>query len=417
MLLDPIRIHTEASMLPEEQQAKILIDGRATFCTWLERKMDSYYEGKKTNKVGTTGSGVGPAVAYRALRVDIRFFEAKACKNWQELRELFLKIPDVPQKIFNEIGDAYSSFDEYVEELYDAIQSLNIVESMPIIQKTKDEGWSLVLEVSQAFGLDSIFGNSGKFVTSTHTTVAGALADAGLVPADITDGTIIITKAYASKVGSGKFMTKFGTEPYSELLSQSPMEISDFIHEVNGECGVTTGRKRDLGWFDCVAVRAAIQRNGSRKLAINCMDTIGKIPGNVARICVAYEHKETHERTVFWPDLQEDYTPVYKEIAVDWNIKHVVSESKLPEEVWNFLGQIAYYTGADICYIGTGGSDRDVIVFSEEYGKKKINAYAAKAEVEAMSSWLTHQIIVDNRDYPEETFEADEDDDEKEEDL
>lgn len=379
MLLDPLKILKEAEVLPEEQQAKILIDGRATFCTLIERRLDGYYEEQKlkkgTAKVGTTGSGVGPAVSYRALRTHIQFFDAQACKSADELLEKFLAIPEVPEFIWDDIAKEYGSVEAYVQKLYDAVQKLNIVESMPIIQKTKDEGWSLVLEVSQAFGLDCLFGNCGKFVTSTHTTAIGALADAGLVPEDLTGGALLISKAYASKVGAGHFMTKFDCAEFEK-------RVADFIYKTNGECGVTTGRLRDLGWFDCVAVRAAIQRNGSRKLAVNCMDTIGLIPGNLAKICIAYRHKVTAEETVFWPYFQQDYEPVYKEIQVDWDIKHFTDEYQLPDGVWEYLGNIAYYTGADIKFIGTGGSNADVVVITD-YGRAKIKEVKKRLKQEA----------------------------------
>ena len=374
MLLDPIRIRKEAEKLPEDQRARILIDGRATFCTLLERKLDGYYESCKEKsgsaKIGSTGSGVGPAVSLRALRVHIQFFKAKACKSPEELKKLFDKIPDVPDYIWDDIAAEYGSVMEYITQLYDAVQQLNIVESMPIIQYTRNQGWACVLEVSQAFCLDCLFGNEGNFVTSTHTTVVGALADAGLTPADLTDGTILVSKAYASKVGGGPFVTQFTDDEHEQ-------QVAKFIYDKNGECGVTTGRRRNLGWHDCVAIKAAIMRNGSRQLAVNCMDTIGMIPGKKAKICIAYKHKETGKVTTFWPDMQSEYEPVYEEINTCWNIKHANSEGQIPEEAWRFLAHIEYYSGAEVKYIGTGGSNADVVRVSE-IGRTHIDIWKAK---------------------------------------
>lgn len=374
MLLDPIEIHKEMRALPEEQQQKILVDERATLSTLLERGMDGYYESKKTgkNKVGTTKTGVGPTVAYRALRVDIRFAQAKACKNADELKKLFMNIPDVPQEVWDIIIEQHESIDAYMQLLYDAVQSLNVVNSSEIIRYTKNNRWAVVLEVSQGYGLDCIFGNSGHMVTSTHTTVTGAMADAGLGLNDLPDGVTLISKAYASKVGGGHFATAF------ELNNPSEAEVDKYIHDVNGECGVTTGRMRNLGWFDCVCVREAILRNGeNHKLAINCMDTIGQIPGHKAKICIAYRHKVTGEIASNWPFFQEEYEPIYKELNVDWKIKHWTDERKLPDGVWEYLGNIAYYTGANIGYIGTGGSNKDIITISR-YGQERIRRRVMK---------------------------------------
>lgn len=371
MLLDPIKILKEAEKLPEEQRERILIDGRATFCTLLERKLDGYYESCKERngsaKVGSTGSGVGPAVSLRALRVHIQFFKAKRCKNAEELKALFDKIPDIPEYIWDDIAAEYGSVQEYINQLYDAIQKLNIVESQAIIQYTRNHGWACVLEVSQAFCLDNLFGNEGNFVTSTHTTVVGALADAGLTPADLTDGTILVCKAYASKVGGGPFVTQFKYQKTGEANTEDEIWeqlVAEYIYEHNGEKGVTTGRLRNLGWIDCVAIKAAIQRNGSRKLAVNCMDTIGRIPGGRARICFAYQNKYDGKKTMFWPDMQSEYDPVYEELDTNWDIKHVNNEDEIPEGAWRFLAHIEYYSGAIVNYIGTGGSNADVVRIS-----------------------------------------------------
>ena len=382
MLLDPIRVLKEAEKLPEEQRERILVDGRATFCTLLERKLDGYYENLKeksgAEKVGSTGSGVGPAVSLRALRTHIQFFKAKACKSAEELKLLFDEIPDVPEYVYTDIADEYGSVDEYIKQLYDAVQKLNVVESMPIIQYTRNNHWACVLEVSQAFCLDSLFGNEGNFVTSTHTTSVGAMADAGITPADITDGTVLVCKAYASKVGGGPFVTGFSymkddvvDDAMANKEAIQERLVADYIYEHNGERGVTTGRVRNLGWLDCVAIKAAIQRNGSRILAINCMDTIGMIPGGEAKICTAYRNKNTGKVTTFWPDMQSEFEPVYETIPTKWDIKHASEEAELPEGVWRFLAHVEQYTGATVKYIGTGGSNEDVVVISS-YGRTKI---------------------------------------------
>lgn len=384
MLPGPIEIRKEMAKLPEHQRQKVLVDERATLSTRLERLMDGYYESKKGegNKVGTTGSGVGPTVAYRALRVDIRFAQAKACRCAHELKKLYMAIPDIPKEIWDNIAKEYGSVDDYMEQLYNAVQELNIVNSSEIIRYTKRHGWAVVLEVSQAFGLDCIYGNSGHMVTSTHTTVTGAMADAGLGLNDLPGGVILIAKGYSSKVGGGHFSTKFDCNDYNEF------GLDNFIHEVNGECGVTTGRKRDLGWFDCVCVKEAILKNGSNHtLAINCMDTIGMLPGNKAKLCIAYRHKKTGEIAPDWPFFQEEYEPIYKEFEVNWDIKHFNSQSEkdLPDGLWEYLGNIAFYTGADIGYIGTGGGNEDIIVISD-YGKECITKVVARLWAEYLEA-------------------------------
>lgn len=393
MLLDPILVLKEAEKLPKEQRERILIDGRATFCTLVERKLDGYYENCKEKygceKIGSTGSGVGPAVSLRALRVHIQFFRAKACKTAEELKALYENIPDIPEYIWNDIAEEFGSVTAYMQQLLDAVQKLNVVESMPIIQRTRDLGWACVLEVSQAFGLDALFGNEGKFVTSTHTTVVGAMADAGITPADLTDGTILVAKAYASKVGGGPFVTGF---TYKENIGSEngPVRknaivehlVAEHIYETNGEKGVTTGRLRNLGWFDCVAIKAAIQRNGSRYLAINCMDTMGKVPGKEIKLCTAYRNKYTGEKTTFWPYMQSDYEPVYETLSVGWGTcisaaSAFGDEVVVSEGLWRYIAHIEYYTGGIVKYVGTGPTNLDYFEVNE-YGRSQIRQIIEK---------------------------------------
>lgn len=359
MLLDPIKVAEEAKVLPET--VHILVDERATLSISLERLLDGYYESlRKSNGIpviGTTGSGVGTTVAHRALRVHVTFGDAKKTASAEELCKLFKQTPDLPDEIANQITI------DYCNEILEAIKSLKVVCSTVIFQKCIKDGWAGLLELSQAFCLDMIHGNTGHFVTSTHTTVPGALADVGLSEKDIPNGSIIIAKAYASKVGAGPFVTKF---------EESDAEIAKYIYDTNGERGVTTGRIRDLGWFDCIAVAEALRKNGTKTLAVNCMDTIGTIPGGTAKICAAYKHKKTGKEIAYWPYHQEDYEPVYLEIPTSWNIKHCTDEKNLPLEVWNFVANIEFFTGGKVKYIGTGGGDKDIVEISD-YGRIKID--------------------------------------------
>ena len=359
MLLDPIKVAEEAKVLPKT--VHILVDERATLSILMERQLDGYYESLRKSKgipvIGTTGSGVGTTAAHRALRVHVTFGDAVRITSAEALCKLFKQTPDLPEEIANQIDT------EYCTKVLDAVHNLKIVNSNVIFQKCIREGWAGLLELSQAYGLDMIHGNSGHFVTSTHTTIPGALADVGLAERDIPNGSVIIAKAYASKVGAGPFVTKF---------SDSEAEIAKYIYDVNGEKGVTTGRIRDLGWFDCIAISEALRKNGTRTLAINCMDTIGLIPGGISKLCIGYKNKITGEEITYWPYNQEDYEPIYTEIATYWDIKHFTSEELIPLEVWNYIAHIEVYTGGIVKYIGTGGGDKDIVLISEA-GRRKIN--------------------------------------------
>lgn len=370
MEVDPIRLNTEAEQIPEDKRERIFVDERAVLCTDFDRAMDAYLENCRKNSgkpiIGTTKSGVGPSVALRAQRDHITFADAKACNSAEELYNLFAKIPNIPDEVRQVVTM------EYAEKLYTAVQSLNVVNSQAVYDFARHAGWAFLLEASQAHGLDNLFGNSGHYVTSTHTTAPGAVADAGLSMEDFRNGFIVNTgKAYSSKVGAGPFVTKF------DLNDSIEKETDKFIHDLVGEFGVTTGRLRDLGWFDAVAYRTAISRNGSPYIALNCADVIGMLPYGYMKICNQYRHIKTGRVVDLWPYAQEEYEPVWytdetgsDKISVNWDIYGINNAEDLPEAVFDYLKIVEKTTGGIVRYIGTGGSSKDIVEITNSVRKK-----------------------------------------------
>lgn len=348
MLIDPIRVLEEAKKLPEDKREIIMIAERASIVSNLERAMDSWCENKRSLSgemtIGTTRSGVGPGAGIRGFREHVTFADALACKTIEEFKHLFLKNFLFPEEVLEVFSD------EYCKDLWDAIHELNVVDSCIEISKCRSDGdWAVLFEVSQAVALDPLFGNSGHFTTSTPCTNIGGVAFAGLTMDDFPDGSIMVLKAYASKVGSGPFNTEFA--PDEE-------KISDFIHDVVGEVGVTSGRKRLLGWFDGVAVRYAIGLTNP-KICINCMDVIADLTSvcDDIKICFAYKNIHTGKVTYNWPYHLKDFKPLY----ITLNIKGK-SKKQIISEYTKLLEMVI---GKPISGYGTGPSRED-FVFCEK---------------------------------------------------
>lgn len=308
MLIDPIRILKEAEKLPEEKRKIIMVAERATIVTDLERAIDCWCENQRTKSgqvaIGTTKSGVGPGAGNRGYRFHVTFADAKRCKNFVEFRELMLKNPLLPSEVKSVMTE------EYAKELWKAIEEINIVDSQKIISKCRVEGnWAVLLEVSQAVCLDPLFGNGGHYTTSTPCTDIGGAASAGLTLYDFPDGSTMVLKSYGSKVGGGPYITKFS--------SNDELAIDKFIDNLVGEHGVTTGRKRDLGWFDGPAVRHAIALTGA-DVCVNCMDVIASLPKvtDSVKVCFAYKNIYTGQVTYDWPYHLQDYAPLYLEMPI-----------------------------------------------------------------------------------------------------
>ena len=307
MLIDPIRVLKEAEELPEDKRKNIMVAERAAIVTDLDRAMDSWFENQRTQSgqtaIGTTKSGVGPGAGNRGYRTHVTYADAKECMTASELKKLILKNPLYPESVRKVMTS------EYAEQLWKAILQLNIVNSEEIVSNCRIEGnWAVLLEVSQAVCLDPLFGNGGHFTTSTPCTDIGGAMGAGLTMHDFNEGSTMVLKAYGSKVGGGPFITKFNNQE---------KKIDDFIDKMVGEHGVTTGRKRDLGWFDGPAVRHSIELTGAN-IAINCMDVISALKEvtDTIKVCYAYKNVQNGEETYEWPYHLSKYEPLYREMSI-----------------------------------------------------------------------------------------------------
>lgn len=170
-----------------------------------------------TKKLGTTGTGCGPANVARVSRV------ARLAEDVPELKPY---LADVPLEVNH------------------AIQ----------------RGDLLLIEGAQGFGLSLIHGTY-PYVTSKDTTASTLAADIGIGPTKV-DEVILVFKAYVSRVGIGPFPTEISPEKAEE------MGIVEF--------GTVTGRRRRIGEFDFELAKRAVMINGATQLALTCVDRLFK---------------------------------------------------------------------------------------------------------------------------------------------
>lgn len=180
-------------------------------------------------KIGTTGRGIGPAYMDKVARSGHRMENIAEWPEWEE-----------------KLGGYITSTQKLLRDLLD-----------------KDE--NVLLEGAQGALLDIDHG-SYPFVTSSNSTIGGALTGTGLVPSDIRD-TIGIFKAYATRVGEGPFP--------SEIEKSNP--VAKHLLEKGHEFGTTTGRERRCGWFDIDSANYSIMTNGFNRIAIMKLDVLDGI--------------------------------------------------------------------------------------------------------------------------------------------
>jgi adenylosuccinate synthase len=102
------------------------------------------------------------------------------------------------------------------------------------------------------------------FVTSSNTSVAGALSGLGVY----THFTrrIAVLKAYTTRVGNGPFPT--------ELTD----DVGALLRERGQEYGATTGRPRRCGWLDMPALKRAFEMNAFTHIALTKLDVLSGFP-------------------------------------------------------------------------------------------------------------------------------------------
>jgi len=172
-------------------------------------------KGELKEKIGSTGSGTGPANADRAMRV------LKLAKDIDSLSSL---IVDVPQ----EINSALLA-NEHV-----------------------------LVEGTQGTFL-SLWHGTYPFVTSKDVTASGICADVGLGPTKV-DEVIVVFKSYVTRVGTG---------PLENELSLEEAEKKGW-----SEFGTVTGRQRRAADFDFDLARRAIMLNSATQISITKLDVL-----------------------------------------------------------------------------------------------------------------------------------------------
>lgn len=246
----------------------------------------------------------------------------------------------------HETVDLEKTLADYKE--YAKILKPYITDTVTLIHNALDEGKKVICEGAQATLLDIDFG-SYPFVTSSNPSIGGVCTGSGVGARDI--GEVYgVLKAYSSRVGAGPYVTEQNNE------------IGDTIRELGHEYGTTTKRPRRCGWLDLVALKYAVRLNGITGLAVNHVDTIGKLDN--IKLCVAYNcnGKETTDFSTNVDFLNNSYA-VYEDFDGNFgDISNCKSFEGLPDNAKKYLRRIEEFTGVPVKFIGTGAGREDMIV-------------------------------------------------------
>ena len=210
-------------------------------------KLDEIAKGKAM--LGTTLRGIGPTYADKANRTGIKL---GLLKDEAKLREAISRNLDNKNKSFVAFGAEPLSFEQVfgpVMAARDKILPL-LGDVCSMAQDYVKRGKYLLLEGNQGVLLDIDHGTY-PFVTSSSCVPASGLATFGLSPQSLTD-IIGVAKSYQTRVGKGPMPTIQNNE------------IGQTIRERGKEYGSSTGRPRDCGFLDLVALKYAIRSRGNQ---------------------------------------------------------------------------------------------------------------------------------------------------------
>ena len=187
------------------------VDNNCGIIEQSHRDADS--KGQLKEKIGSTGSGTGPANAERAMRT------LKLAKEIDNLKQYLIDVP-------LEINTAL------------------------------DLGENVLIEGTQGTHL-SLWHGTYPFVTTKDVTASGICADVGIGPKRV-DEVIVVFKSYLTRVGTGPMPGELDADETSKKGWE--------------EFGTVTGRLRRAAEFDFDLARRAVMLSSATQISITKLD-------------------------------------------------------------------------------------------------------------------------------------------------
>ncbi len=210
--VDPKVFTKEVSLLRVGE--RVFIDGNASVIEEKHVEADrdnSFFRGF----IGTTGTGVSPALVDRVARKAIL-------------------VKDVPS-LKNHVTDV-------AEEVNSAL----------------DNGATVHLEGTQGFYL-SLYHGTYPYVTGRDTTAAAVCSECGVGPKRV-DEVLLVLKSFVTRVGNG---------PLEGEITPEEAERKGFV-----ESGTVTGRLRRAASFNFQMAKRAARVNGATQIAVTKLDIL-----------------------------------------------------------------------------------------------------------------------------------------------
>ncbi|MFT3987707.1 adenylosuccinate synthase [Aestuariivirga sp.] len=357
VVIDPWALIAEIDKLSSQgvtiSRENLRIAGNATLILPLHRELDQLREAAAgSNKIGTTGRGIGPAYEDKVGRRSIRVNDLNDISTLGPKIERLLAHHNALRRGLAQPEVKASDLLEQLAEvapkvlLYsDAVWSL--------LDDMKREGKRILFEGAQGILLDIDHGTY-PYVTSSNTVAGQAASGSGLGPSSI--GYVLgIAKAYTTRVGSGPFPT------------EQDNEVGEYIGQRGREFGTVTGRKRRCGWFDAVLVRQAIKTSGIHGIALTKLDVLDGLKEIKVGVGYMLDGKRM-DRFPAAEEAQKRVVPIYESFeGWDDTTAGARSWAQLPAQAIKYVKYLEELIECPVALLSTSPERDDTILMRDPF--------------------------------------------------
>ncbi len=310
-------------------------------------------QARGSDKIGTTGRGIGPAYEDKVARRGLRLGDLLDPQSFaQKLRAIIDYHNFALTQYYRVEAVDFDTVLAHALELGDQMKPM-IGDITDMLHQAREAGENIMFEGAQGSLLDIDHGTY-PFVTSSNTTAGGTATGSGFGPLYL-DYVLGITKAYTTRVGSGPFPTELSCD------------IGEYLGKKGHEFGATTGRKRRTGWFDAVALRHAVRINSVSGLCLTKLDVLDGL--KEVKICVGY--KDAQGQAVGIPFDADGWSAALPEYEVmpGWQESTVGATelAQLPINARNYIQRIEQLVGASVDIVSTGPDRVETIILRHPF--------------------------------------------------
>lgn len=350
VVIDPAQLVKEILGLRERgikvDETTMFISNRAHVVLPYHKAEDKLLEETSQNPIGTTGRGIGPCYADKAIRLNaIRMGDLTDDKKLEkQIRRvvafkniMLMALAEAHGKAFEPIkaGEVIADTREHMKVL-----GPMVTDTAALLHEATDAGRDILFEGANATLLDIDHGTY-PFVTSSNCSSLGVHTGTGM-PGHKVPNVIGIAKAYQTRVGEGPM----------------PTELEDAtgerIREVGREYGTTTGRPRRCGWIDLVALKYTARVSGATVLCVMLLDVLADLPE--LKLCTKYiiDGVETDRFSADCETLAKAQ-PVYETLpGFAGPVDQCRSIAELPQAARDYLTFIERFLGVPVVLASVG---------------------------------------------------------------